>query len=42
MLTGVHHVSINVSDLSEAEPFYLDVLGLAAIPAPTSAWPAPG
>jgi catechol 2,3-dioxygenase-like lactoylglutathione lyase family enzyme len=33
-LTGVHHVSINVSDLSEAQPFYLDVLGLEAIPRP--------
>ena len=27
---GVHHVSINVSDVSEALAFYVDVLGLAA------------
>ncbi len=27
---GVHHVSINVSDVSEALVFYVDVLGLAA------------
>jgi catechol 2,3-dioxygenase-like lactoylglutathione lyase family enzyme len=28
--TGVHHVSINVSDVDEAIRFYTDVLGLTA------------
>jgi glyoxylase I family protein len=27
--TGVHHVSINVSDLAEAQRFYTEVLGLS-------------
>lgn len=33
-LSGVHHVSLNVSDLAAAEPFYVDVLGLEVIPRP--------
>jgi glyoxylase I family protein len=33
-LTGVHHVSLNVSDLAAAQPFYVDVLGLEVIPRP--------
>ena len=28
-LTGIHHVSINVSDLDRSVAFYTDVLGLA-------------
>jgi glyoxylase I family protein len=30
----VHHVSLNVPDLAEAEPFYVDVLGLDKINRP--------
>jgi catechol 2,3-dioxygenase-like lactoylglutathione lyase family enzyme len=31
---GIHHVSINVSDLPAAERFYCDVLGLEKLPRP--------
>lgn len=33
-LSGVHHVSINVSDLEATAAFYLDVLGLEKLPRP--------
>ncbi len=39
-LQGVHHVSLNVSDVEEARRFYVDVLGLEEIPRP--AFPFPG
>ena len=31
---GIHHVSINVSDVAEAERFYCEVLGLEKLPRP--------
>lgn len=34
MLTGVQHVSINVTDLDRARSFYLDKLGLSTLPRP--------
>ncbi len=33
-LLGVHHVSLNVRSIDEAAKFYLDVLGLEALPRP--------
>ncbi|MGF1597200.1 MAG: VOC family protein [Acidimicrobiales bacterium] len=33
-LRGVHHVSINVSDLPATQSFYTDVLGLDVLPRP--------
>lgn len=33
-LRGVHHVSLNVRSIDEAAKFYLDVLGLEALPRP--------
>ncbi len=33
-LRGVHHVSINVSDVEEAGRFYIEVLGLEKLPRP--------
>lgn len=38
-LDGVHHVSLNVSDLDEATRFYRDVLGLEQIPRPDFGFP---
>jgi catechol 2,3-dioxygenase-like lactoylglutathione lyase family enzyme len=38
-LDGVHHVSLNVSDLEEASRFYLEVLGLEQIPRPDFGFP---
>lgn len=40
-LTGVHHCSIMVSEMSRAVSFYRDVLGLKEIPTP-STFPAAG
>lgn len=34
LLNGVQHVSINVTDLDRASSFYIDKLGLAALPRP--------
>jgi catechol 2,3-dioxygenase-like lactoylglutathione lyase family enzyme len=34
IVRGVHHVSINVADVAEAEHFYLDLLGLQRIDRP--------
>lgn len=31
---GIHHVSINVNNVDEAEQFYCDVLGLEKLPRP--------
>ena len=39
-LDGVHHVSLNVSDVDEAGRFYVDVLGLEVLPRPD--FPFPG
>jgi glyoxylase I family protein len=39
MLTGIHHVSINVADLAACEPFYLDVLGMKKLDRPAFAFP---
>lgn len=39
MLQGIHHVSINVRDVAEAERFYVDVLGLAVLPRPDLGFP---
>lgn len=33
-LRGIHHVSINVSDLGQARQFYVDVLGLEELDRP--------
>jgi catechol 2,3-dioxygenase-like lactoylglutathione lyase family enzyme len=33
-LHGVHHVSLNVKSVEEAAKFYLEVLGLEALPRP--------
>ncbi|MFT7648234.1 MAG: glyoxylase I family protein [Candidatus Poriferisodalaceae bacterium] len=33
-VTGVQHVSINVTDLDRAKSFYLDKLGLTVLPRP--------
>jgi catechol 2,3-dioxygenase-like lactoylglutathione lyase family enzyme len=33
-LEGVHHVSLNVSDVAAARRFYVEVLGLEEIPRP--------
>lgn len=38
-LLGVHHISINVARNEEAEPFYLDVLGLKKLPRPDFGFP---
>jgi glyoxylase I family protein len=39
MLSGIHHVSINVRDVAEAERFYVDVLGLEVLPRPDLGFP---
>lgn len=41
-LRGVHHVSINVSDLDQAVTFYTQVLGLEVLDRPDDAIPVPG
>ena len=38
-LHGVHHVSINVADHTEAHRFYTDVLGLTELPRPDLGFP---
>ena len=38
MITGVHHLAIQVRDLAAAERFYCGVLGLPVV----RRWPAPG
>jgi catechol 2,3-dioxygenase-like lactoylglutathione lyase family enzyme len=38
-LSGVHHVSLNVNDVGEALPLYVDVLGLKMIPRPDFGFP---
>jgi catechol 2,3-dioxygenase-like lactoylglutathione lyase family enzyme len=38
MITGVHHLAIQVRDLAAAERFYCGVLGLPLV----RRWPAPG
>ena len=39
MLSGIHHVSINVKDVDEAVTFYVDVLGMRALPRPDLGFP---
>lgn len=34
VVSGIHHVSINVSDLAAARRFYVDALGLEPLPRP--------
>jgi catechol 2,3-dioxygenase-like lactoylglutathione lyase family enzyme len=41
-LRGVHHVSINVSDLDETVAFYTDTLGLAVLERPDGKISVPG
>jgi catechol 2,3-dioxygenase-like lactoylglutathione lyase family enzyme len=41
-LRGVHHVSINVSDLDETLAFYAGTLGLAVLPRPDGEISVPG
>lgn len=41
-LRGVHHVSINVSDLDQTVTFYTDVLGLEVLDRPDDAISVPG
>jgi catechol 2,3-dioxygenase-like lactoylglutathione lyase family enzyme len=38
-LQGIHHVSINVSDVSSAREFYVDVLGLELLDRPDFDFP---
>ncbi len=38
-LDGIHHVSINVSDVSAAEDFYVNVLGLEPLDRPDFRFP---
>ena len=38
-LRGVHHVSLNVSDVEEAGSFYVDLLGLEVLPRPDFGFP---
>lgn len=38
-LRGVHHVSINVSDLDETVAFYSDTIGLDVLPRPDTIGP---
>ncbi|MDH3682672.1 MAG: VOC family protein [Acidimicrobiia bacterium] len=38
-LRGVHHVSINVSDLDDTLAFYTDTVGLAVLPRPDGIGP---
>ncbi|MFK7916082.1 MAG: VOC family protein [Pseudomonadales bacterium] len=40
LLAGVHHVSINVSDVAAAKAFYVDLLGMQDLPRPD--FPFPG
>ena len=35
----MHHVSLNVADVQEAERFYIDVLGLKKLPRPDFGFP---
>ena len=37
--SGVHHVSLNVSDNEETKKFYVEVLGLEEIPRPDFGFP---
>jgi len=39
MLKGIHHVSINVSDVDAALKFYVDVLGMEVLPRPELGFP---
>ncbi len=39
MLNGIHHVSINVRDVDEALTFYVDLLGMEALPRPDLGFP---
>ena len=39
MLNGIHHVSINVSDVDEAVKFYVDVLGMERLSRPELGFP---
>ncbi len=41
-LRGVHHVSINVSDLDQTVAFYTDILGLELLDRPDDAISVPG
>ena len=38
-LDGIHHVSINVSDVQAAQDFYVDVLGLEVLERPDFEFP---
>ena len=38
IVSGIHHVSINVSDVDRALAFYVDVLGLDTLPRPDFAF----
>ena len=40
MISGVHHVSLNVADAAESRRFYVDVLGFEVMPRPD--FPFPG
>ncbi len=39
MLDGIHHVSINVSDVDAAVEFYVGVLGMTLLPRPDLGFP---
>jgi glyoxylase I family protein len=39
MLKGIHHVSLNVSDVDKALQFYVDVLGMEPLPRPDLGFP---
>ncbi len=39
MLKGIHHVSINVSNVDEAVSFYVDLLGMEKLPRPDLGFP---
>jgi len=39
LLNGIHHVSINVTDVDAAVHFYVDVLGMEKLPRPDLGFP---
>ena len=39
MLKGIHHVSLNVTDVDAATNFYVNVLGMRALPRPDLGFP---
>ena len=38
-LEGIHHVSINVTDVAAAQQFYVEVLGMELLPRPDVGFP---